>query len=70
MADEPQKRLPYIALIGIAAIVPLAINRDFGGLFSALSLMAVAFFIHSDRARARARPGFPVIMREQPDPVH
>ena len=63
MADPPEKRVLYIALIAFAAIVPLAVNRDFGGIFSLASVLCVAAFIRSDRRRTRARPGFPVIFK-------
>ena len=66
MPDPPEKRLLYVALIGVGAILPFAINRDFGAPFSLVSILCVALFIRSDRKRTSARPGFPVIFKAAP----
>jgi hypothetical protein len=66
MPDPPEKRLLYVALIGMGAILPLAINRDFGAPFSLVSILCVVLFIQSDRKRTSARPGFPVIFKPAP----
>ena len=66
MPDPPEKRLLYVALIGMGAILLLAINRDFGAPFSLVSILCVALFIRSDRKRTSARPGFPVIFKSAP----
>jgi hypothetical protein len=62
MTDPPHKRLLYIALIGVASIVPLVVNRDYGGLFALVSVGCVTLFIRSDRQEA-IRPGFPVLLK-------
>lgn len=61
MADPPKKRLLYIALIGLGAVLPLAMNPEYGGVFSLASLACVMAFIQSDRQRDL--PGFPVIFK-------
>ena len=65
--DPSHKRLLYIALIGVASIVPLVLNRDYGGVFALVSVGCVALFIRSDRQEL-IRPGFPVILKDDPEP--
>ena len=64
MADTPSRRLLYIVLIGLAAIVPLLINRYSGPLFALASVACVILYIGSDRQERQQsnRRGFPVIL--------
>jgi hypothetical protein len=60
-------RLEYISLIGLGAIVPLAVGmRPIGAIFALISVLCVMWYIECDRKRERereqARPGFPVIV--------
>ena len=66
MADPPHKRLLYLSLIGVAAIVPLTVNPIYGGPFSLLSVLCVGLFIRSDRRRTK-QPGFPVTAKGHSD---
>ena len=66
MADSPNKRLLYIALIG-AALLPLVIGMsEYGALFSLVALLFVILYIRSDRKKEEAKPGFPVIPKDPP----
>ena len=67
MSDRPGDRLLYISLIGVAAIVPLLVNRDYGGLFSLVGVLCAALFIRSDRMRRHARRGFTPIQKTDRD---
>ena len=64
LPDPPEKRLLYIALIGFAAIVPLAINRPYGAVLSFAGLTCVILFIRSERKRRREQRGFPVVLKQ------
>jgi hypothetical protein len=65
--DPPEKRLLYIALIGFAAILPLAMNRHYGAIFSLAAVACVIAFIRSDRKRGQAQQGFPVVLKDASD---